>query len=42
MVKYKFVDSKGEEYFWIGIGCMFCVYKEVLDSGKLFDDYVIN
>ena len=33
-VKYKLVDSKGEEHLWTGIGRMPRVYKEALDSGK--------
>ena len=41
-VKYKLVDSKGEEHLWTGIGRMPRVYKEALDSGKSLDDYAIN
>ncbi|MEC7133120.1 MAG: H-NS family nucleoid-associated regulatory protein, partial [Pseudomonadota bacterium] len=41
-VKFKLVDSKGEEHLWTGIGRMPRVYKEALDSGKSLDDYAIN
>ena len=41
-VKYKLVDSEGEEHFWTGIGRMPRVYKDALDSGKSLDDYAIN
>lgn len=41
-VKYKLVDSEGEEHLWTGIGRMPRVYKEALDSGKSLDDYAIN
>ena len=41
-VKYKLVDSKGEEHLWTGIGRMPRVYKEALDSGKSLDDFAIE
>ena len=41
-VKYKLVDSKGEEHLWTGIGRMPRVYKDALDSGKSLDDFAIE
>ena len=41
-IKFKLVDSNGEEHLWTGIGRMPRVYKEALDSGKSLDDYAIN
>ena len=41
-VKYKLVDSNGEEHLWTGIGRMPRVYKDALDSGKSLNDYAIN
>ena len=41
-VKFKLVDSKGEEHLWTGIGRMPRVYKDALDSGKSLDDFAIE
>ena len=41
-IKFKLIDSNGEEHLWTGIGRMPRVYKDALDSGKSLDDFAIN
>lgn len=40
-VKYCFIDQNGEEKMWIGQGCMLKFIVNVLENGKLLDDFLI-